>query len=73
MLNFALPAHLIRRKLFQSQLEFKSKCRVCCISSVQISDKDISDIKPYYYIGIGMNFVIIPILSENDESWEKNV
>ncbi len=51
-----------------ARLGFKSKCRVHCISSPQIGDKEIRDIKPRYYIEIRMNFTIIPILSENDES-----
>ncbi len=43
------------------ELGFKSKCRVHCISSAQIGDKEIRDIKPHYYIGIRMNFAIFPI------------
>ncbi len=54
---------------YQAQLPlgFKSKCRVRCISSAQIGDKEIRDIKSCYYIRIHMNFAIIPILSKNDE------
>ncbi len=36
-------------------LGFKSKYRVRCISSAQIGDNEIRDIKPGYYIGIRMN------------------
>ncbi len=53
--------------LVRSLLGFKSKCRVRCISSPQIGDKEIRDIKPHYFIEIHMNFAIFPILSENDE------
>ncbi len=51
-----------------ASLGFKSKCRVSCISSPQIGDNEVRDIKLHYYIGILMNFAIFPILSENDES-----
>ncbi len=49
-------------------LGLKSKCRVRWISSVQIDDNEIRDIKPHYYIVIHMNFLIFPILSKNDKS-----
>ncbi len=53
---------------YPAKLGLKSKCKVCCISSAQIGDNEIRDIKPRYYIGIHVNFAIFPILSENDEA-----
>ncbi len=61
--NEAIPTVIENLELV---LGFKSKCRVCCISSAQIGDNEISDIKLRYYIGTRMNFAIFPILSEND-------
>ncbi len=55
------------------QLGFKSKCRVRCISSTQIDNNEIRDIKPHYYIGIHMNFAIFLILSENGRVWARNI
>ncbi len=44
--------------MYWSVLRFKSNYGVCCISSAQISDKEIRDIKPCYYIEMHMNFAI---------------